>query len=212
MTAVDVIGWSGSVTGIVLGLPQLVHLVRTRDVEGLSLRTWQAFLAVNLGWTAHGITIGQPPQFVTSALSLCATVPILVLLARQAQRSLLLTLMPGVVLAAVMILIDQLFGSAAYGAVAIVPAVIANASQSVALVRAAHVSGVSPTFLVLAVVNQVIWFTWAVRIDDHATIIAASTTGAIATFNLGWYTARRLGVGPLSHARTDATLRPPRAP
>lgn len=200
MAVVDLLGWCGALTGITLGLPQLVHLARTRDVEGLSLRAWQAFLAVNLGWTAHGISIGQPPQFVTSALSLVATVPILVLLARQLRRSVVLTLLPGVALAGVMILVDQIFGSAAYGAVAIVPAVIGNAGQSVALVRSAHVSGVSPAFLVLAVVNQLIWFTWAVLVRDAATMIAASTTGLIAAFNLCWYGARRLGLRALAPA------------
>lgn len=206
MSAADLVGWCGSLTGIALGLPQLVHLARTRDVGGLSLRAWQAFLAVNLGWTAHGIAIGQPPQVVTSALSLVATVPILVLLARELRRNTALTLLPGVLLAAVMIVIDQTFGSAAYGAVAIVPAVVANAGQSVALVRSLHVSGVSPLFLVLAVVNQVLWFTWANLVMDAATMIAASTTGVIAVLNLCWYVARRLGLSPLGPPVRGTTL------
>ena len=89
MPAVEVVGWAGTVSGMVLGLPQLLRLVRTRRVDGLSLLAWRAFLVVNLIWTAHGIRIGQLPQIVTSALSLCSTVPILVLLARELQRPLL---------------------------------------------------------------------------------------------------------------------------
>jgi hypothetical protein len=38
---------------------------------------------------AHGISIGQVRQIVTSALSLCCTVPILYLMARELQRHLL---------------------------------------------------------------------------------------------------------------------------
>lgn len=64
MTVTEILGWAGTVTAVVLGLPQLVRLARTRNVEGLSLPAWQAFLAVNLGWTAHGIAIGQAPQVV----------------------------------------------------------------------------------------------------------------------------------------------------
>ncbi|MFF2487263.1 SemiSWEET family sugar transporter [Microbacterium sp. NPDC058062] len=197
MTETEILGWAGTVTAVVLGLPQLVRLARTRNVEGLSLPAWQAFLAVNLGWTAHGIAIGQAPQVVASALSLLSTVPILYLMSRQLKRSFLLTLAPGLGLAALTVLIDQLFGSGAYGAVAIIPAVLANAGQSVALVRARHVDGVSVLFLILAVVNQMIWLAWALLVPDTGTIIAATTTGIIALFNLAWYPARVLGLPPM---------------
>lgn len=206
MSPAEVFGWAGAVTGILLGLPQLFRLARTRNVDGLSLRAWQAILAVNVGWTSHGILIGQPPQVITSALSLFATVPILYLMSRQLNRNFALTMLPGLALAAVMILIDLLFGSTAYGGVAIIPAVIGNAGQSLALVRAQHVEGVSVLFLVLAVVNQVIWLTWAVLVQDTGTIIAAITTGVIAVFNLCWYIARRSGLGPLGHAPANATF------
>lgn len=190
----EILGWAGTVTAIILGLPQLIRLARTRNVDGLSLTAWQAFLAVGLGWTAHGISIGQPPQVVASALSLASTVPILYLVSRHLRRNFALTLLPGLALAAIMITVDQLFGSAAYGAIAIIPAVIANAGQSVALVRSAHVGGVSPPFLALAVLNQLLWLAWAIIVVDLGTIIAATTTGIIALFNLIWYIARRLGV------------------
>jgi uncharacterized protein with PQ loop repeat len=70
------------------GLPQVLRLVRTRRVDGLSLTAWQAMLVVNLSWTAHGISIGQIPQIVTSVLSLCSTVPILYLMARELRAPL----------------------------------------------------------------------------------------------------------------------------
>jgi len=197
MTMADYLGWAGTLTAILLGLPQLIRLARTRNVEGLSLPAWQAFLAVGIGWTAHGITIGQAPQIVASALSLASTIPILYLLSRHLHRNFLLTLLPGLVLAAIMIGIDQIFGSGAYGAVALIPAVIANAGQSVALIRAPHVGGVSVLFLILAVLNQVLWLAWSILVADLGTIIAAGTTGTIALFNLIWYIARQLGVPPI---------------
>ncbi|WP_426518802.1 SemiSWEET family sugar transporter [Diaminobutyricibacter sp. McL0618] len=206
MTTTELVGWAGTLTGIVLGLPQLVRLARTKNVEGLSLRAWQAMLAVNLGWTAHGIHIGQPPQIVASALSLVATVPILYLMSRQLHRSFVLTLVPGLILTAIMIAVDQLFGSAAYGVIAIIPAIISNAGQSVALIRAEHVLGVSVVFLMLAAVNQVFWLTWAILVQDQGTIIVAVTTGTIAVFNLGWYVARRVGLPALGHSAPNATF------
>ena len=49
---------------------------------------------------AHDISIRQVPQIVTSALSLCCTVPILYLMARELQRHLLPVLLaPGVLIA-----------------------------------------------------------------------------------------------------------------
>lgn len=196
MTTVEYLGWAGTLTAILLGLPQLIRLARTRNVEGLSLPAWQAFLTVGIGWTCHGIIIGQPPQIVASALSLASTIPILYLLSRQLGRNFLVTLLPGLLFAATMVGIDLVVGSGAYGAIAIIPAVIANAGQSIALIRAPHVSGVSVLFLVLAVINQVLWLAWAILVDDLGTIIAAGTTGTIALFNLAWYIARHFGTPP----------------
>lgn len=206
MTPAEIVGWLGTLTGTILGLPQLIRLARTKSVEGLSLRAWQAMLAVNIGWTAHGISIGQPPQVVTSALSLVATVPILYLMSRQLHRNFVLTLLPGLVFAGMMIAIDQLWGTGAYGVVAIIPAVISNAGQSVALVRAEHVRGVSVGFLILAALNQVIWFTWAVLVGDLGTVIAAITTGSIAFFNVIWYAARRAGLRAFGKIPVGVTL------
>jgi uncharacterized protein with PQ loop repeat len=194
MSTVDLIGWLATVAGTILGLPQLVRLVRTRSIEGLSLIGWQAMLAVFLGWTAHGIKIGQLPQIVTSVVSLATAIPILYLMSRGLGRRFVPILLPGLALAAGMIAVDQLLGSAAFGVVAIIPAVLANAGQSIELVRASHVSGVSMLFLILAVVNQALWLTWALLVPDAATVIAATTTGTIVAFNLTWYTLRRFGL------------------
>ena len=83
MSSVEVIGWVATASGTILGLPQMLRLVRTGRVAGLSVTGWQAMLVVNLSWTAHGISIGQFPQILTSALSMCATVLILCLMARE---------------------------------------------------------------------------------------------------------------------------------
>jgi uncharacterized protein with PQ loop repeat len=210
MSPVELFGWLGTLVGTVLGLPQLIRLARTRSIEGLSLAGWQAMLAVNIGWTAHGISIGQPPQIITSAFSLLATVPILFLMARELQRRLLPILLPGLLFAAAMITIDQVLGSTAYGAVAILPAVLANAGQSLQLVRAPHIKGVSVLFLLLAVVNQVFWLTWAHLVPDAGTIIAATTTGSIAAFNLTWYALRTMGMP--TYLRRDPDRAPPTPP
>jgi uncharacterized protein with PQ loop repeat len=157
MVTVEAVGWAGTLSGTLLGLPQAMRLARTRNVEGLSLRTWQALLAVNVAWTQHGLRIGQPPQIITSVLSLCSTVPILILMSRELRRPPLRDMLPGLLAAAGMISVDRAFGTAAYGIVAVIPAVLANAGQGVELVRAPRIVGVSPLFLLLAAVNQALW-------------------------------------------------------
>ena len=197
MSAVEVIGWVATVSGTILGLPQMLRLVRTGRVAGLSLTAWQAMLVVNLSWTAHGISIGQAPQILTSALSLCSTVPILYLVARKLRRHLLPVLLPGLLAAGALIAVDQIFGSAAYGTVAIIPAVVSNAGQSIELVRSARIVGVSVLFLILAVVNQGLWLSWAILVPDIGTMIVATVNAIVTVFNLTWWSLRVLGLRPL---------------
>jgi hypothetical protein len=86
-------------------------------------------------------------------LSLCSTVPILILMSGELHRPLLRVLLPGLLAAAGMITVDWAFGTAAFGIVAVIPAVLANAGQSIELVRAPRIVGVSPLFLLLAAVT-----------------------------------------------------------
>jgi uncharacterized protein with PQ loop repeat len=203
---VEVFGWAGTVTGTTLGLPQVLRLLRTGRVDGLSMTAWQAMLVINLSWSAHGLTIGQAPQIVTSTLGLCSTVPILYLMARKLRRHFVLVLLPGLLAAAVLIGVDQIVGSAAFGAAAIIPAVVSNASQSLKLVRSPRLNGVSPLFLILAAVNQGLWLSWAHLVPDTGTIITATVTGLITVFNLTWWSLRRLGLRPFLAEGGDTRL------
>lgn len=194
MTATDAFGWLAVVLQTTMSLPQLVRLIRTRNVEGVSLTAWRAILALNLAWTVHGIRIHQLPLVVTNALGPLTTVPIIYLLARASQRRIIPTLLPSVVLAGVAIGIDVLFGSAAYGVAGVSLAVVSNVGQSLELIRAPHVRGVATLFVVLAMVNQLAWLCWALLIADPGSTISAICMGSMAAFNLLWYVLRRLGL------------------
>ncbi len=194
MSLLVLVGWMATVVGTVLGIPQLVRTARTRNIEGLSLVGWQAILAINIGWTAHGIRIGQPPQIMASALSLVATVPILHILSRELGRRSVIAFLPGLGLAALMIGVDQLLGSAAYGLFAIVPGVIAMGGQSIELVRAPHVKGISTASLILGTLNQTLWAIWAVLLGDSGSVIAILATSVLVVFNVVWYVMRRVGL------------------
>ncbi len=208
MSLVDLIGWSATLVGALLGLPQLLKLVRTHNVDGLSLFAWRAVLTLNLVWLAHGLRIAQPPQVVTNLVALCMTVPLVILLSRSARRPLPLVLAPSLAAAALIIAVDATLGSLAFGFAAIIPGIFSNAGQSVELVRAARVSGVSPMFLVLACLNQCLWLTWALLILDPGTIFAASLTLTMTAFNLVWFGLRRLGVRAFFARASDQVALP----
>lgn len=194
MTAADVVGWVAVCVGMVVALPQLVRLARTRKVDGLSLTSWRSILAMNIAWAAHGIRLEALALIITNSIGLCSTLPILYLLSRQFRRRLVPLLIPSLVVAAVMITVDHILGSAAYGVAAITIALVSNLGQSMQLVRAPHVTGVSPLFVTMAVVNQSVWIVWGLLAKDPGTIMTASTVCGLASFNLLWYLLRRAGL------------------
>jgi uncharacterized protein with PQ loop repeat len=194
MNLVTILGWVAAAVGILLGLPQLIHLIRTRHTEGVSLIAWQTLLLLNLMWAVHGVLIGQWNMITTNVFALFTTVPILVLMCRHRGLSLAKVLLPSVLGALVVVGIDLGFGAAAYGVAALIPGTMVNAAQSVELIRSRSIVGVSPVFLVGAVANQVLWGSWALLVPEVGTIIAASLAAVITLFNLIWWVARRLGV------------------
>lgn len=208
MSLVDVIGWTATCVGALLGLPQLVRLLRTRNLDGLSLFAWRAVLVLNIVWFAHGLQISQPPQLVTNAVALCTTLPLLVLLSRSLGRSLPRVLLPSLVASAAIIAIDLQLGSLAFGIAAIIPGLLANTGQSVELVRAPKVTGISPLFLVMACVNQALWLTWAFLVHDPGTVAAAALTLTLTAFNVTWLVLRRLGLRPLFVRASDRVVAP----
>jgi len=205
VVAVDVVGWLAVGIGMVVAVPQLVRLARTRKVDGLSLTAWRSVLAMNIAWAAHGVRLEQFALILTNSIGLCSTLPILYLLARQFRRRLLTLLLPSVVVAAAMITVDHVLGSAAYGIVAIAVALVSNIGQSMQLVRAPHVAGVSPLFVTMAVVNQATWVTWGLLVKDAGTVMTASTVCGLTSFNLIWYVLRRFGLRALFPHETLTT-------
>ena len=194
MTLVILVGWAAALVGTVLGLPQMVRLARTRNVEGLSLPAWQIILGLNIGWTSHGIILGQLNLILPNILGLASTLPILFLMSRELGRPLLKVMLPGIVLGIGMIATDLLFGTAVYGLVALWPALFANIGQTLELVRSPRVVGVSPFFLIAGVLNQALWLWWGTLVADAGTMITATTTLGITSVNLVWWIMRQAGL------------------
>lgn len=192
-----IVGWLAAGVAMLLGVPQIVRLLRTRSTDGLSLLLWQAILSINLGWLAHGLRIGAVNMAVTNLVGLASTVTILVLIIRARGLKPVPVFLPGLLGAVALIGIDAWLGSAAFGIAAVVPAVIANAGQAVELIRSPLITGVSPLFLVGQVVNQLLWFSWALLAGDQGTKITAPATGLIALFSVLWWVLRKAGLRAL---------------
>ena len=206
MVVVTVVGWVAVALGMSVAVPQLVRLARTRKVAGLSLTAWRSILVANIAWAAHGIRLEQFAMILSNTIGLCSTLPILFLLARQFRRNLLTLVLPSIVVAAAMITVDHVLGSAAFGAMAITVALVSNIGQSMQLVRAPHVTGVSPVFVTMAVLNQAVWIVWGLLVRDAGTIMTASTVCGLTSFNLLWYGMRRLGLRAFFPHETLAAL------
>ena len=194
---VEIVGWLATCVAALLAVPQIVRLVRTRSTDGLSLLLWQAMLAINLGWLSHGLLLGAANMVVTNLLGLASTLTILVLLIRARRLRAWRVMLPAVLGGVVIIAVDLLLGPAAFGVAALIPALVSNAGQGVKLVRSPRITGVSPVFLAGQVVNQVLWFTWALMVEDQGTMIAAPVSGAVQLLNLIWWVLRRTGLRPL---------------
>lgn len=197
MAAVAV-GWLASACGILVGLPQMLRLLRSGSVAGLSLLSWQAMVVVNLTWAAHGLTISQFPLIITNVIGLAWSAAVTLLIGRHLHRRPAKILLAPVLACSALIACDQVLGSAAFGAAAVVPALVAALGQSAQLVRAPNISGVSAPFLVLAALNQAFWLTWAVLVADSGTTIIAAVTGCLAVFNLTCWAYRSARHRPLS--------------
>ncbi len=194
MSLVILVGWAAALVGTILGLPQMIRLARTRNVEGLSLPAWQIILGLNIGWTSHGVILGQINLILPNILGLASTLPILFLMSRELGRPLTKVMLPGIVLGIGMIATDLLFGTAVYGLVALWPALFANIGQTLELVRSPRVVGVSPFFLIAGVLNQALWLWWGTLVADAGTMITATTTLGITSVNLVWWIMRQAGL------------------
>lgn len=197
MTPAEIVGWAGALTALSIGIPQAFRLLRTRNTAGLSVVAWQAMLTLNIGWLVHGVLLEAPNMIVPNGVSVLISATVLLLLRQERELNALRLLVPVVLGAGVMIAADLVLGSTGFGVTAILASLMANAGQGISLVREPAITGVAPGFLIIQLVNQVVWVTWGVMVADSGTVISATFTGLVALFNAVWWTLRRFGMRPL---------------
>jgi uncharacterized protein with PQ loop repeat len=189
---VDILGWIGAVAGALVALPQLVRILRTGAIAGISPLTWQLLLGVNLAWMTHGVLAHHPNIVVSNTVYGLCTSTILILLRRHRGIHRWQLFGPGILLGALMVAVEVFFGPVAFAVIAFIPAALSQLAQLRSLAVSRSIHGVSLWWLAYCVVNQAIWLTWSILAHEISVMIVATGLGTLMTLNLILAILRRL--------------------
>lgn len=198
MTPLEIWGWACAAAGSTLAVPQFVKLTRDRDTAGMSLVLWQLNVSIALGWVVHGRIGGWWNMVVPNAISGVLALLVLALIRRERGISVLGTYGLGLGVGIACVTADVLLGSAAFGVTVLIPLLVGQLDQLRAILFDSDISGVSFGFLLITLLLQGMWGSWAYLAGDASAMITASslTPGAIAS--VVWFLLRRTGrVGSL---------------
>jgi uncharacterized protein with PQ loop repeat len=190
----EVLGWAAAVFLAAVALPQVIKLLRTRTIAGISPSAWQIVVGANLAWTAHGLFTNHPNIWVPNLIFLACSTTILIQLARHGGRSAARLFLPGMTLGSVTFTLDVAAGPVVFAVAAVIPSATAQLAQLRELIIAPSINGVSMPFLTMNVANQCLWASWALLANEKSVTIASLCIGSLMTANLAWATLRRLGV------------------
>ena len=197
MTLLELWGWACAAAGSMLAVPQFVRVLRAGTTAGLSLVLWQFSVAASIGWTVHGWRGGWWNMVAPNLISGILALLVLRLIRENRRLPLLRTYALGLTVGAVCVAFDVLLGPAAFGLAVLVPLLIGQLDQLRALLFDPDVTGVSFAFLVITLVLQGMWGSWAVWAGDTSAMITASAMSVGAVLNVVWFLLRRSGrIGP----------------
>ena len=201
MTLVSMIAFGGAILAAVIGLPQYLLVVRTKDTHGLSLTAWIIAVGTGAGWLGHGIRIGEIHMIWPNIWGLFVAFTILYYLRRNKHYTSYLKLWPGLALAGLLFTLDAFIGSAAFGIAIMIPQVYGILRQGVALMKAPQVTGVSLATWIFQLLCQSLWLVWAIMTSEPGTLICATVSAIACTFTLTWRILRAIGFGPIGNFR-----------
>ena len=205
---VDFLGWAAAASLAAVALPQLIRLLRSGTIAGISPSAWQIVLGVNLAWTAHGLLTDHPNIWIPNLVFAVCSSTILTHLARHTGRSVPRLFLPGVTLGTVAFALDVAAGPVVFAVAAVIPSATAQLAQLRELILAPSIQGVSMPFLMMNVANQSLWVTWALLAQEKSVTIASLCIGSLMAANLVWAALRQLGVVRSRLASTSSGSRP----
>ena len=155
---------------IVRGFPQIYQLVKTRNVEGLSVSTWSLLLFTGSCWWWWGFTQGQTLTEVANGVSALTAFAILLFIAverRTATRR-------GLMIAIGLFIAVALYSATRPGSltlIAVTAAVFCFGPQVVSIFRTDDHSGISLTTWVLAVANSLVWMAYGGMVGSSTILL-----------------------------------------
>lgn len=194
MSVVDAVGWIAALSSASLAVPQGARIAMTRSVAGVSTVAWQTMLIAGIAWTAHGLLHGTPQIIWPNALLAITSAWVLWQLTVARRLPILRTWSVPVAVAALAFGADVAFGPLAYAAVAFVPGAIGQFSQLRAILRVTDPSGVSMVALAANLLNQVLWFGYALPAHEVAVLAVCTPMAFLVTASIAALWVRRRGL------------------
>lgn len=187
-------GWACAAVGTALSVPQVVRLLATRTSAGVSLLLWQLNVANGIGWTAHGLASGHANITVPNALSGLLALLVLALVVHDRRLPVLRVVVLPLLVGLLGVVVVLLAPAGGFGIFAAIPLAIGFGAQTRDLLTAADISGLSPLFVVGALVLQMMWWSWSFIVGEPSILICASIIGVVCAVNVVLLVLRHAGL------------------
>lgn len=201
MSVVDVVGWIAALSSASLAVPQGARIAMTRSVAGVSTTTWQTMLIAGIAWTAHGLLYGTQQIIWPNALLGITSAWVLWQLTTARRLPVARTWSIPMAYAALAFGADLAFGPLAFALVMIIPGAMGQISQLRQILRVPDPSGVSMVALVANLLNQILWFAYALPVREVAVLgVCTPMAFIVATSVVALWLKRRRFAAGLAHA------------
>lgn len=191
---VDVLGWVCVLWGAATSVPQLLRLLQQRTSAGVSLLAWNVWCAAGAAWMVHGILQRDPVLIIPNLIGLVTATAILVTMQRDRRLATWRTFGIAALIVLVGVVLRLTVGPVVFATFMVVPQTLAMLGNQLDLMRCPDITGVSGSYLWVALGLQTVWLLWAIGKPDTAILISALVTGSLALLNLAWYYLRRAHV------------------
>jgi uncharacterized protein with PQ loop repeat len=184
VSLVDLVGWFAALCSATLAVPQLVRIVGTRTVAGLSQVTWQMNTAAGIGWTGHGLLVGKAQLIWPNVLLGLTSSLVLWQIVAALRLPLARTWLPAIALGMTSVAADVVLGPLAFAVLAFIPGALGQLTQLRDTRRATDTSGVSMGFLAMSLLTQLSWLTFAIPSGELAVLCVAAPMAVLAASNV----------------------------
>ena len=192
MDAAALLGALGTLVGLVRALPQLIRLLRTGDVHGVSLDTAATSSIVSFGWATYGLLTDQ--LAVTLATGSSGVVFLLITLVALRRGRSVTELRAAPIWFVVLVAAASFAGDSGLGILLPVSVLVANVPQLLVAYREADLTGLSLSTWLLSVTDGAVWTVYALVTGDTAILVFGllqlSTSGAIVMRKWSWQQAQ----------------------